>query len=170
MYILKAILRRLAPGPNPVGDFSNPTIDKGLPGRPDGGKLSSPHGSWCTAKRCILRRECCLGPRPPGPLVVLLTHTCIPSQATSICSPLYLWGPEAEAFPGGEWERKHEDSTFLYSTRYSVTFPLLRLSLLPPLPPSPVVTRSIRWQESFGKGSLASETIFCVCADLANLQ
>lgn len=67
-------------------------------------------------------------------------------------------------------ERKLEDSTLLYSTQYSVTYSLLGLSLLPPLSPSPVATRSIRWQEPFGKGSLASEITLRVFADLANLH
>lgn len=69
-----------------------------------------------------------------------------------------------------EVERKLEDSTLLYSTQYSVTYSLLGLSLLHPLSPSPVATRSIRWQKPFGKGSLASEIILHVFADLANLH
>lgn len=103
----------------------------------------------------------------PWPSVMLL-HT--PVFLDLYCRPLYLWAPETEAFPVRGVERKLEDSTFLYSTQYSVTYLLLGLSPLPPLPPSPMATRSIRWQESFGSGSLASEIILHVFADLAKLH
>lgn len=106
----------------------------------------------------------------------MLLHTPVFLASPSPFAGLFICGALRQRHSQGPHQRPPSEGRgektwrLCFSLLYSVlsTSSLLAFSPLPTPARSPVATRSVRWQESLGKGSLVTETTFHVCEDLSN--
>ena len=133
--------KELAPGQNPMCDFFQAplrAITKVLPGRPHGGKLPSPHQTWCTTSEVYSQKAVAIkNSGPPGlqcPHVYLYYKPHCPLLEVSLLKAFGQSLSQASLLtPSHGGKVVSLKDIIFYSNSVLNNFPLLAL----PLPPAP---------------------------------